>query len=49
MAVSAVLIIEDNKKLNPVFYTSKMLLDAETRYNSLEKMVLTLVMEKKKL
>ena len=32
-----------------MFYTSKMLLDAETRYNTTKKMVLALVMVKKKL
>ena len=32
-----------------VFYMSKMLLDTETRYNAMEKMVLALVTVKKKL
>ena len=32
-----------------MFYTSKMLLDTETRYITMEKMVLALVMAKKKL
>ena len=32
-----------------MFYTSKILLDAETRYSDLEKMVLALVTTKKKL
>ena len=49
VAVSGVLIKEENKKQRPVFYTSKMLLDAETRYSDLEKMVLALVTVKKKL
>ena len=49
VAVSAVLVREENKKQKPVFYTSKMLLDAEMRYNDLEKMVLALVTAKKKL
>ena len=49
MAVSGVLVREENKKQKPVFYTSKMLLDAETRYSDLEKMVLALVTAKKKL
>ena len=49
VAVSAVLVREENKKRMPVFYMSKMLLDAETRYNDLEKMVLALVTAKKKL
>ena len=49
IAVIAVLIREEGKKQRPVFYTSKMLLDAKTRYNSLEKMVLALVVAKKNL
>ena len=49
VAVSGVLVKEENKKQRPVFYTSKMLLDAETRYSNLEKMVLALVTTKKKL
>ena len=49
VAVSTVLVREENKRQKPVLYTSKMLLDAETRYNNFEKMVISLVMEKKKL
>ena len=49
VVVSVVLVREDNKKKKIVFYTSKMLLDVETRYINLEKMVLALVMAKKKL
>ena len=49
VAVSGVLVREENKKQKPVFYTIKMLLDAETRYSNLEKMVLALVTTKKKL
>ena len=49
VVVSAMLVREENKKQKPVFYASKMLLDAKTRYSRLEKMVLTLVMAKKKL
>ena len=37
VAVSAVLVREENKKQMPVFYTSKMLLDAEMRYRDLKK------------
>ena len=33
VAVSGVLVREENKKQKPIFYTSKMLLDAETRYS----------------
>ena len=39
MVVSAVLFREENKKQMPVFYVSKMLLDAETCYSAIEKMV----------
>ena len=47
--VSAILLREEGGKQNSVFYTCKMLLDAETRYNAMEKMVLALVTAKKKL
>ena len=49
VAVSAVLFREENKKQRHVFYVSRMLLDVESRYNSVEKMVLALVNAKKKL
>ena len=49
LAVSVVLFREENKKQRPVFYVSRMLLDAETRYNAVEKMVLALDNAKKKL
>ena len=49
VAVSVVLFCEENKKQRPVFYMSIMLLDAETRYSAIEKMVLALVNAKKKL
>ena len=49
VVVSAVLFREENKKQRPVFYFSRMLLDAKTRYSVVEKMVLALVNEKKKL
>lgn len=49
VAVSVVLVREEGKKQKPVFYTSKMLLDAKTRYNAMEKMVLALVTAKMKL
>ena len=47
--VSAILVREENKRKKQVLYMSKMLLDAETNYTNLEKMVLTLVMAKKTL
>lgn len=42
-SVSAVLIREDSDKLLPIFYISKTLLDAETRYTPLQKLILSLV------
>ena len=49
VAVGAVLFCEENKKQKPMFYVSRMLLDAETYYSAVEKMVLALVNAKKKL
>ena len=49
VAVSAALFREENKKQRPVFYVSRMLLDAKTRYSAVEKMMLALVNAKKKL
>ena len=48
VVVSAMLFREENKKQRPMFYMSKMLLDAETRYSAVQKMVLALVNAKKK-
>ena len=48
VAVSSVLVREGGRQ-KPVFYMSKMLLDVEMRYITMEKMVLALVMAKKKL
>ena len=42
-AVSAVLVWEEDGKQFPVYYVSKSLLDAETRYTQLEKLALALV------
>jgi hypothetical protein len=39
-AVSAVLVREENDRQHPVYYVSKALLDAETRYSRLEKLAL---------
>ena len=47
--MSAILFREENKKQRPVFYMSRMLLDAETYYSAVEKMMLALVNAKKKL
>ncbi|XP_062100590.1 uncharacterized protein LOC133806515 [Humulus lupulus] len=49
IAVSSVLIREENGKQQPVYYISKTLLDAETRYNQLEKLALALVTAGRKL
>ena len=49
VAVSVVLLCEENKKQRPVFYMSRMLLDAETYCSAVDKMVLALVNTKKKL
>ena len=48
-AVSSVLIREDNGQQRPIYYTSKTLLDAETRYLQLEKLALALVSASRKL
>ncbi|KAK1568798.1 hypothetical protein Q3G72_028909 [Acer saccharum] len=48
-AVSAVLVREEGSSQHPVYYVSKTLLDAETRYNRLEKLALALVMAARKL
>ena len=49
VVVNAILFCEENKKQRPVFYVSRILLDAKTRYSTVEKMVLALVNVKKKL
>ena len=49
VVVSAVLCHEENKKQRPVFYVSRMLLDAEIRYSAVKKMMLAFVNAKKKL
>ena len=48
-AVSAVLVREEDKLQWPVYYVSKALLDAETRYTEIEKLSLALVMAAKKM
>ena len=48
-AVSAVLVREENIVQWPVYYVSKVLLDAETRYPKIETLSLALVMSAKKL
>ncbi|KAF8095039.1 hypothetical protein N665_0344s0008 [Sinapis alba] len=48
-AVSSVLIKEDRGEQHPIFYTSKRLTDAETRYPTLERMALAVVTSARKL
>ena len=48
-AVSAILFREENDRQYPVYYVSKALLDAETRYSRLEKLALALVVAVRKL
>ncbi|KAI3746808.1 hypothetical protein L6452_09249 [Arctium lappa] len=48
-SVSAVLIRETDSRQLPIYYVSKTLLDAETKYSSIEKLLLSLVMADKKL
>ncbi|XP_022893944.1 uncharacterized protein LOC111408413 [Olea europaea var. sylvestris] len=49
MTVSAVLVCEEHGKQLPIYYVSKALLDAETRYSQLEKLALSLVSAARKL
>ena len=49
VVVSAMLFREDDGKQRPVFYTNRMLLDAETGYNVIEKLVLAILNAKKNL
>ncbi|XP_057803119.1 uncharacterized protein LOC131018411 [Salvia miltiorrhiza] len=48
-AVSVVLVREEDGKQSPIYYVSKSLLDAETRYSQLEKLALALVHAARKL
>ena len=47
VAITVVLLREEDGKQKLVFYMSKMLLDAEMRYSTMEKMVLDLVTTRK--
>ena len=49
VTMSVVLLKEERGKQKTIFYTSKMLLDTEMRYITMEKMVLALMTLKKKL
>ncbi|KAM2668647.1 hypothetical protein EV2_020218 [Malus domestica] len=48
-AISSVLIRNDSNVERPVYYSSKALQDAETRYSNIEKLALALVMPARKL
>lgn len=48
-AVSGVLVREEGGMQSPIYYVSKILLEPETRYTSLEKLVLALTMTSTKL
>ncbi|KAJ9542676.1 hypothetical protein OSB04_029182 [Centaurea solstitialis] len=48
-ATSAVLVREEDQQQRPIYYVSKSLLDAETRYTSMEKLLLSLMTAAKKL
>ena len=48
-AVSAVLVREEGNMQLPIYYVSKALLDAETRYSHLEKLALALIVAARKL
>ena len=48
-AVSSVLVREDGNKQLPIYYVSKALLDAETRYSHLENLALALIVAARKL
>ncbi|XP_060969882.1 uncharacterized protein LOC133037084 [Cannabis sativa] len=49
VAVNVALVREDEGKQQPIYYVSKTLLDAETRYTQLEKLALALVTAGRKL
>ena len=42
-SISTVLIREEDGKQSPIYYVSKSLLDAETRYSQLKKLALALI------
>lgn len=43
------LIKKEEEGQSPIYYVSKRLLDAETRYTSMEKLVLALILDARKL
>ena len=48
-AISAMLVKEEDKVQRPVYYVSKVLLGAETRYLKIEKLVYALIIAARKL
>ncbi|XP_074324177.1 uncharacterized protein LOC141661094 [Apium graveolens] len=48
-SISAVLVREEDGQQSPVYYVSKRLYDAETRYTSMEKLVYALILASRKL
>ncbi|XP_074346484.1 uncharacterized protein LOC141685270 [Apium graveolens] len=48
-SISAVLVREEDGQQSPVYYVSKQLHDAETRYTSMEKLVYALILASRKL
>ncbi|KAJ9551982.1 hypothetical protein OSB04_016027 [Centaurea solstitialis] len=48
-AVSAIVVREEDQQQRPIYYVSKSFLDAETRYTSMERLLLGLVTAAKKL
>ena len=48
-SISAVLIKEEEQAQQPVYYVSKRLLDAETRYSNMEKLAYALILASRKL
>jgi len=48
-AISGVLVREDHEGQKPIYYVSKTLIDAETRYPAMEKLALAVVMSARKL
>ena len=49
LPVSSVLVREEGSKQLPIYYVSKALLDAETRYRHMEKLSLALIVAARKL
>jgi len=48
-AISSVLVRDDHEGQKPIYYVSKTLIDAETRYPTIEKLALAVVMSARKL